>query len=416
MVNIDNIKNITIIGTGLMGGYIAQLALLAGLEKVTLNDIKKESIEKCLDRIENGAYDEKEGLRAIESARKMADGLTADLLLERLVIEMDLTKAVEDADFIFEVVPEILEIKQELFKKLGDLAPKHAIFASNSSTIDISKIAEYSGRPEQVLGIHLFIPLFGNRLVEVIKGKNTSDEVMNTCIALGEKFPCPYFKGKMYLARVEKAKPGFIMNRILSVLGIYLNWVNAKAIKKGISWEEIDSGVSISGGNMGWLGMLDYSGLDVIHDSLTYLHDALTLDIEVPEFIIESVKSGNLGAKTGKGYFSWPKGRLQKIDKTEQTGASTLEKLGFGDVGEMIEDLMAIMANEGCRLLDEGVVSGYRVLNKVMAAMNLPSAFSMARRNYEKWIIRLERLAEKTGKNYLKPCNLLKSGDFLQMK
>ena len=400
-----------------MGGYIAQLALLADFERITLHDIKKEAIEKCVDRIENGAYADKEGFRAIEAAGKMGDGLTTDILLRRLVIEMDLKKAVEDADLIFEVVPEILEIKQELFKKLGKLAPKHAIFASNSSTLDITKIAEYSGRLEQVIGIHFFVPLFGNRLVEVIKGKHTSDEVMDTCVAFGEKLPCPYFKEKMYVARVEKESPGFIMNRIFSVLGIYMNWIADKAFKKGISWGEIDSSASmLTGGNMGWVAILDYSGLDIIVDSLKYLHDTLTSDIEIPEYIEEMVKSGNLGAKTGKGFFAWPKCRLQKIDKTEITLAAILEKIDFGDAGSFIGDLMAIGVNEGCRLLDEGVVSDYSVLNKVMAAMNLPAAFSIAKRNYEKWIIRLEQLVEKTGKNYLKPCNLLKSGEFLKMK
>ncbi|NVM55203.1 MAG: hypothetical protein HWN66_15970, partial [Candidatus Helarchaeota archaeon] len=96
MVDISNIKNIAVIGAGLMGGYIAQLALLAGFEKVTLNDVKMELIEKCVDRIENGAYEKKEGLRAIESAGKLGEGITTDILLGRLGKEVDLAKAVED--------------------------------------------------------------------------------------------------------------------------------------------------------------------------------------------------------------------------------------------------------------------------------------------------------------------------------
>ncbi|MHA1377428.1 MAG: 3-hydroxyacyl-CoA dehydrogenase family protein [Candidatus Helarchaeota archaeon] len=416
MVDISNIKNITVIGAGLMGGYIAQLALLAGFEKVILNDVKPESIEKCLSRIENGAYDEKEGLRAIEAAGKLEDGITTDILLGRLRKELDLTKAVKDADIVIEAVPEDLKLKQEIFEKLGKLAPSHAILASNSSTISITKIAEYSGRPEQVVGMHFFVPLFENRLIELIRGENTSDEVMDTCVALGEKFPCPYFKDKMYVARIEKESPGFIVNRIFSVLGIYLNWLGEQALEKGMTWEDINREVSITGDEMGWIALLDYSGLDIVYDGLSYLHETLTPDIEPHQFLIDLVKSGNLGAKTGKGFLEWPNGKIPKPDKTKKPGSISMTQTGLITIPQLLDALMAIMLNEGCRLLEEGVISGYLVFNKVMAAMKLPSAFSMAKRNYEKWIILLDELAEKTGKNYLKPCKLMKSGDFLNMK
>ncbi|MHA1143814.1 MAG: 3-hydroxyacyl-CoA dehydrogenase family protein [Candidatus Helarchaeota archaeon] len=416
MVDISNIKNFTVIGAGLMGGYIAQLALLAGFEKVTINDIQIESIKKCVSRIVNGAYDEKEGLKAIESAGKLESGLTTDILLKRLKIEMDLAQAVKDADFVIEAVPEDLKLKQEIFKKLGNLAPPHAILASNSSTISITKIGKHSGRPEKVVGMHFFVPLLRNRLVEVIRGKYTSDEVMDTCVTIAEKFPCPYFKEKMYVARIEKESPGFIMNRILSVLSIYLSWLIEQALEKGITFEQLDAYVSIIGNEMGWIALLDYSGLDIIYDGLNYLHEALTPDIEASKFIVERVKSGNLGAKTGKGFLEWTNGKIPKTDKIKKTDLISIEQTGLISIEQLIDALMAIMLNEGCRLLEERVISGYRVFNKVMSAMKLPSAFKMAKRNYEKWIVLLEELAEKTGKNYLKPCKLMKSGEFFNMK
>ncbi|MFX0138894.1 MAG: 3-hydroxyacyl-CoA dehydrogenase family protein [Candidatus Hodarchaeota archaeon] len=408
MVDINNIKNIAVIGAGLMGGYIAQLALLAGFEKVTLNDVKMESIEKCIDRIENGAYRKNEGLKAIESAGKLGVGITTDILLGRLRKEVDLAKAVEDADFVFEAIPELMKIKQEVFKNLGKYAPAHAILASNTSTLSITKIGEHSGRPEQVVGMHFFVPLFGNRLIELIRGEHTSEEVMNTCIAIGEKFPCPYFKDKMYIVRIEKESPGFIMNRIYGVIGIYFNWLAEQALEKGITWEHLEADVALAGDEMGFITLLDYSGLDVICDSLQYLHEALTPDIEVKKFLVDIVKSGNLGAKTGKGFLNWTNGKIPKIDVTKKSGLVKIE--------ELLDSLMAIMLNEGCRLLEEEIISGYSVFNKVMMAMKWPSAFSMAKRNYEKWSILLDELAEKTGKQYLKPCNLMKSGDFLKMR
>lgn len=408
MVDISNIKNVTVIGAGLMGGYIAELALLAGFEKVTLNDVENESIEKCVDRIENGAYEKKEGLRAIETAGKIKEGLTTDILLRRLVKEVDLVKAVHNADFVFEAVPEVMKIKQGVFQNLGKVAPEHTILASNTSTLSLTKIGEFSGRPEQVVGMHFFVPLFGNRLIELIKGEHTSNEVMDTCAALGEKLPCPYFNDRMFIVRIEKESPGFIMNRTYGAFSIYFNWLADQALEKGTTWEELEADVSITGDEMGIIALFDYSGLDIICDSLTYLHEALTPDIEASKLLVGLVKSGNLGAKTGEGFLKWTNGKIPKIDRTKRPGLVKIE--------ELIDTLMAIMLNEGCRLLEEGVISGYSVFSKVMMAMKWPSAFSMARRNYKKWSLLLEELAEKTGKDYLKPCNLLKSGDFLNMK
>ncbi|MHA1129633.1 MAG: 3-hydroxyacyl-CoA dehydrogenase family protein [Candidatus Helarchaeota archaeon] len=416
MADISNVKNIAVIGAGLMGGYIAQLALLAGFEKVTISDIKMEAIEKCVGRIENGAYENKEGLRSIESAGKLGEGVTADLLLGRLKKEVDLAKAVEDADFVFEAVPEIMKIKQEVFRKLGEYAPAHAILASNSSTLSITKIGEYSGRPEQVVGMHFFIPLFGNRLIELIRGKETSDEVLEICTAIGEKFPCPYYKNKMYIARLEKETPGFIMNRTFCVLGIYLSWLTEQALEKGITMEELEADVAMTGDQMGWIALLDYSGLDIIVDSLSYMHEALSPDIEASQFILDLVEAGNLGAKTGQGFLKWTSGEIPKMATTQRVGMAKVEQAGLVKMEQLIDIVMAIMCNEGCRMLEEGVISGYRVFSKVVMAMNLPSPFSMARRNYEKWVILLDKLADKIGKPYLKPCNLMKSGDFLQMK
>ncbi len=415
-MDISKIKNIAVIGAGLMGGYIAQLALLAGFKKVTIHDIKMEVIDKCVDRIENGAYLKKEGLRAIESAGKLEEGITTDMLLGRLIKEIDLAKAVEDTDFVIEAVPELMKIKQEVFKNLGKFSPTHAILASNSSTLSITKIAEHSGRPEQVVGMHFFIPLFGNRLIELIRGKFTSTEVMDTSSAVAEKFPCPYYKNKMYIARIEKESPGFIMNRTFSVLGIYLNWLAAQALEKGITMEQIEADVAITGDEMGWIALLDYSGLDIIYNSLNYMHDTLTPDIEATQFLADLVKSGNLGAKTGQGFLKWTKGEIPKIDSTKKSSMPIMEQAGLVRIDQLIDSLMAIMCNEGCRMLEEGVISGYRVFTKVVMAMNLPSPFSLAKRNYEKWVLLLDELAEKTGKQYLRACNLMKSGDFLKMR
>ncbi|MFX1451774.1 MAG: 3-hydroxyacyl-CoA dehydrogenase family protein [Promethearchaeota archaeon] len=404
MVDIENIKNVTVVGAGLMGAGIAQLALIAGFKKVVLNDIKMEFIERGVKQIEYGAYEKRQGLRALESRGKLGEGITTEALLGRLVKEVDLAKAVEDADFVVEAVPEVMKIKQEVFKKLGKYTPLHAILATNTSTMSITKIGRFSGRPKQVIGMHFNTPLLGNRLIEVIRGQYTSDEVMDACVAFGEKFPCPYFKSKMYVARIEKERPGFIVNRLFCANAIYFNWIATKALEKGIPWEQLDADMAITGKEMGFFEILDYIGLDVICDGIKYLKETLTPDIEAKKFLIDMVKAGNLGAKTGKGFYEWPKGGRPKIDKSKKAGLIDLEYL------------MAIQLNEGCRILEEGVVKGYNIINKTIMAIGMPSAFTMAKTNYQKWAKMLEDLAEKTGKNYLKPCALMKSGDFLNMR
>ncbi|MCK4686846.1 MAG: 3-hydroxyacyl-CoA dehydrogenase, partial [Candidatus Lokiarchaeota archaeon] len=152
MTEINNIETIAVIGAGTMGREIAQVALMAGFNKVILNDIKKEVLEQAVQFIQNG-------LNKIEAKNKLNEGVSTNLLMKNLFIEMDLEKAVAQADFVIEAIPEIMELKQELFKKLGKYTPKHAILATNTSTMSITKIAESSKKPDKVIGMHFFTPI-----------------------------------------------------------------------------------------------------------------------------------------------------------------------------------------------------------------------------------------------------------------
>ena len=133
MVDISNIKNITIVGTGFMGYGIAHVALLGGFDKVVINDISMEALDKAAEQIEVG-------IKRCEELGKLSEGLTADILMSRLIKELDLKRAVENADFIIEAVPERLDLKREVYKKLGEYAPENIIIASNTSFMDISKL------------------------------------------------------------------------------------------------------------------------------------------------------------------------------------------------------------------------------------------------------------------------------------
>lgn len=394
MVDISHIKNIVVIGAGIMGLGITQSALWGGFEKVVLNDIKKEFIDNGVKKIE-------EGLKKSESKGKLGEGITTDALMPNLIKEVDLVKAIADADFIFEVVTEDLKIKQKLYKKLGENSPEHTIFASNTSTIRITELGEASNHPEQVIGMHFFLPPYRQRGIEIMKGEKTSDETMEIGVAVGQKLPC--LDGKRVIAQLEKESPGFIVNRLLLSAQIYFNWILDQAEENKISWEQIDA----DAGDLILIGpceLSDYLGLDTSYNSMKSFETILSPDFAPGEVLTKLVSEGHFGKKTGKGFYDWIEGK-PKIDKSK--------KAGFFNP----EVMMAIQLNEGCRLLEEGVVKGYKIIDDIMlSGTSMPGPFSAGKRNYEKWSHMLNKLATQIGKEYLRPCKLLKSGNFIKMR
>ena len=204
MVDISNIKKIAVVGAGTMGREIAQVALMAGFEKVFLFSRSIETLNKANHFIQKG-------LIKLESKGKLDEGMNPEQLMDKLILFRDIEKAIENADFIIESVPENMDLKKEIFRVLGTYSPDHAILATNTSTMSITEIAEASGRADKVIGMHFFTPIVVLRLIEVIKGSKTSQETFETGVAIGEKFPA--LKGKRYIAKIEKESPGFIVNR-----------------------------------------------------------------------------------------------------------------------------------------------------------------------------------------------------------
>ena len=377
-----------------MGLGITQSALWGGFEKVVLNDIKMELIN-------NGAKKIKDGLRKSESKGQLGEGITTDALILNLAKEVDLAKAVVDADFIFEVVTEDLKIKQEVFKKLGENAPEHTVFASNTSTIRITELGKASNRPEQVIGMHFFLPPYRQRGIEIMKGEKTSDDTMEICMAVGQKLPC--LNGKRVIAQLEKESPGFIVNRLLLSGQIYFNWILDQAEENGVSFEQIDA----DAGKLLLMGpceLSDYLGLDTSYNSMKSFEKILSPDFAPGKVLTKLVSEGNFGKKTGKGFYNWIKGK-PRIDRSIKAGLFKTEMM------------MAIQLNEGCRLLEEGVVKGYKIIDDIMLnGTGMPGPFSAGKRNYEKWTKMLNKLADQIGKEYLRPCKLLESGNFIKMR
>jgi enoyl-CoA hydratase/3-hydroxyacyl-CoA dehydrogenase len=389
--------NVLVLGAGLMGSGIAQVALMAGYN-VKLVDIKDEFVDGGYKKIQ-------EGLQKLESKNALGEGVTASDVLSRLQKSIDLASAVKDVDIVIEAVIEKMDIKKHVCKTVMDNGSSNVIFASNTSTMSITEIGKDSGAPERVCGMHFFNPVPLMRCIEIIKGEATSEETFNTAMEVAGKLPC--LRGKRYIAPVLKDRPGFIVNRMNAPANIYIGWVFDQAKEKGIDWARVDAD---AGGKMpmGPCELADYVGLDTMIHVAKYYQETLSPDFEAPKVVKEMVEAGNLGAKSGKGFYDWSQGRdaiKAKVKAAEPAGLFNLE------------NTMAILLNEGCRILEEGIASGYKIIDDAnMAGMNSPGPFAAGKNNYEKWSKLLEDLADKTGKDYLRPCQLMKSGEFTKMR
>jgi enoyl-CoA hydratase/3-hydroxyacyl-CoA dehydrogenase len=425
MSELDRINNLAIIGSGIMGRGIAQIALLSGFQKVVLNDksenILRNSRESIQIRIQSLDTEEKfrefisndlfmqsvlknlgfeEIRKSFKSVGILANDFTIEEIMERLVCEVNLQKAVSDSDFIIEAVPENLELKQEIFKKLGEYSPSHAILASNTSTMSPTKLGLNTNRPDKVIGMHFHgsVPIRG-RLIEITAGNGTIEETMDLGCQIADKFPS--IAGDRYILRLEKETPGFVANRLTLARAIHLNWILDNAVERGISLEQL-----LAGG-LRLIG-LDIVGLDTIYNTWKYLEENLSPDFAPGKVITDKVRNGNLGKKTGKGFFEWNEDI--PIIKNVPVNEKTKE---FLTVNRDKNLAMAIRLNEACRLIEEGVIKGYEIINKIdFIEDRREKTFEAGLKKYNEWSEILENFAQKLERPYLKPCELMKSGRF----
>lgn len=395
MDSLQQIKTVSVIGAGTMGREIAQVALMSNLfDNIYLNDVDGKTLNTASKFI-------KEGLIKVESKGKLVPGVTSSDLMKKLILNPNLYDSIRNSDFIFEAIPEIMQLKQKLFRELSENSPSHSVLATNTSTMSITKIAEATNRPESVVGMHFFTPIPVLRLIEVIKGQHTTDEVFETAVSLGQALPA--LKGKRYIAKIEKESPGFIVNRLTIAGGLFLNWILDKAVDENIPIEEIDNNYA-NPPELGPFAKWDYLGLDVVSNACKYFEEKVSPQFKPGKVLSSLVKEGNLGKKTGKGIYEWEAG-MPKLKTTKKRNLYNLEYY------------FAIQLNEGCRLLEEGIVKNYKIIDDTMlAGMDMPGPFGAGKHNYKRWSEMLEELVNNTGLTYFKPCNLMKSGDFLTMR
>jgi 3-hydroxybutyryl-CoA dehydrogenase len=279
-----NIEKIMVIGAGQMGSGIAQVCLQAGFQ-VLLHDIKKEWIDRGLSMIEKN-------LTHQISKGRMTSTDKEDLL-SRLIMTTKLDDAIE-ADLVIEAVVENMEVKTDLFKRLDEIVPPHTILASNTSSLPITEIAAATTRPQQVIGMHFMNPVPVMKLVEIIRGLATSDEVFDTVKQTAESM------GKTPVEVNDF--PGFVSNRILMPM------INEAifTLYEGVATKESIDEVMKLGMNhpMGPLTLADFIGLDTCLYIMETLHDGFGDDKYRPcPLLRKYVKAGWLGKKTGRGFY-----------------------------------------------------------------------------------------------------------------
>jgi 3-hydroxybutyryl-CoA dehydrogenase len=278
------IQKVMVVGAGQMGSGIAQVCATAGYD-VKLNDIKAEYFERGIGTITKNLS------RDVEKGRKTAEEKEA--ILGRITQSLSLEDA-HDVDIIIEAAVENMEIKQSIFKQLDEIAPQHAILATNTSSLPITEIAAVTKRPEQVIGMHFMNPVPVMKLVEVIRGLATTDEVFETV----EQMAIQLDKKPVEVNDF----PGFVSNRIL------LPMINEAiyALYEGVATKEAIDDVMKLGMNhpMGPLTLADFIGLDTCLYIMEILHEGLGDSKYRPcPLLRKYVAAGWLGRKTGRGFY-----------------------------------------------------------------------------------------------------------------
>lgn len=289
-MKIADIHHVCVVGAGSMGHQIAMLCALGGYETV-IQDVNEESLEKANEALQFqiGKWVKKGKISEKEKAEAFS----------RLTFTTSLKEAATNADFVIEAIVEKLDVKREVFAELDELTPKHTIFATNSSTIVSSLLAEVTSRPDKVCNMHFFYPPLVMDCIEVVRSEQTSEETVNVTMGLSEKI-------NRTAVLLNKEISGFVANRILGALSKEA----VKLYEEGYaSFQDIDLICTKALKHpIGPFALMDLSGIDVAY----FVNQQRYAETGDPEdkpakCIEEKVEAGTLGRKTGQGWYSYEK-------------------------------------------------------------------------------------------------------------
>ena len=283
----DPIEKIGVVGAGAMGHGIAQVAAMAGYQ-VELFDIDAAALKRALAAVRSNLD------AGVE--RGVVDPSTREAALAALSTTTVLESAASGADLVIEAAPEQLELKRELFAQLDALSPPHAILATNTSSLSVTKIAAATERPGRVEGMHFFNPVHIMKLLEIVQGEETEERAVEIARAIGVAM------GKTPI--VVKDSPGFASSR----LGVILGLEAMRMVEDGVaSAQDIDTAMELGYRHpMGPLRLTDLVGLDVRLAIAQYLYRETGSDrFKPPEILERMVAEGKLGKKAGEGFYVW---------------------------------------------------------------------------------------------------------------
>jgi 3-hydroxyacyl-CoA dehydrogenase len=281
-----------VVGAGTMGGEIAQVCAAAGVD-VVLKDVQQKFVDQGLEKAKQVTQMQLGQLVKKEKITEEQASKQAEEILGRIVGTTEY-EGFGDVDFVIEAVPERMQIKHAVFGELDAVTPGHAIIASNTSALSITEMAEATTRPDKVCGFHFFWPASMMRLIEVIEGEQTSEETMQAANNFAQQIR------KQPIRCVEA--PGFVVNRILNSA---VSEIWRAQEEEGIDPQAIDKVVAESkAAPMGPFFLADMVGLDVTLHVAEHLHEAFGDErFYVHKGMKELVEAGNLGLKSGKGFY-----------------------------------------------------------------------------------------------------------------
>ncbi len=340
--SVQTMRKVGVLGAGVMGAGIAQWLLQHEIP-VRLRDINEEAVARGIKSI-NEAFDKlvsRRRLRPFDAANRM-----------RLLSAATGYSGFPTCDLVIEAVAERMEIKQRVIRELQEAAGERAIFATNTSSLSVSAMAEAAIRPDRVLGLHFFNPVSQMPLVEVVKGKKTSDEALAAGVAFVKQI------GKTPL--IVSDSPGFLVNRILMAYGNEAGLL----LEEGAAVERVDRAMEVFGMPMGPFTMMDVVGLDIAHHTAETIRTALELDPAEQSRIGDRLfEAGRLGKKTGQGLYRYDGREKRENPELDAMLAAIRKERGITPRSniseqEITDRLVMIMVNTAVWCLEKGVVEG----------------------------------------------------------